>query len=85
MSIFEEILTVAVEGAATTRIVYGANITFTRFHKYAPFLVERGLLVQEDNPRGTIYKTTEKGRMFLTCMRKVRELLAVPPRKAASP
>ena len=85
LSIFEEILTIALEGATTTHIVYRANITFTRFHRYASFLLERGLLVQEDGPGGTIYKTTEKGRNFLACMRKVRELLAVPPHRAASP
>ena len=85
LSIFEEVLTIALGGAGITRIVYGANITFTRFRRYAPFLLERGLLVQEVNPGGTIYKTTEKGRIFLACMGKVRELLAVAPRKVASP
>jgi len=85
LRVVEEVLTLALKGANTSRIVYGANITFTRFQRYAPFLLERGLLIQEDSPRGTIYKTTEKGRNFLTCMRKVREFLVVPPRKTASP
>ena len=44
LGVVEEILTIALEGATTSRIVYGANTTFIRFRRYASFLLERGLL-----------------------------------------
>jgi len=79
LRVVEEVLTIALDGACATRIVYGANITFKRFQMYAPFLVEKGLLAVEDRPRGSLYyRTTERGREFLSLMRKVRGLLEAP-------
>ena len=78
LGVVEEVLTIALNGACATRIVYGANITFKRFQMYAPLLVERGLLTAENNREGTVYRTTGRGREFLSLMRKVRGLLEAP-------
>ena len=80
LRVVEEVLTIALDGACATRIVYGANITFKRFQMYAPLLVERGLLTAANNREGTVYRTTATGREFLSLMRKVRELLTAPRR-----
>jgi len=66
--VVRDILTIALNGARATRIVYGANLTFTRFKKHSGCLVSKGLLVVEDYPStmsGRIYRTTEKGKRLL--------------------
>ena len=80
LKICEEILTIALEGAGTTRIVYGVNISFPRFKKYSAFLVERQLLTLEDMPKRSVYyRTTEEGKVFLKLMKKVRGFVEGPP------
>ena len=80
LKICEEILIIALEGAGITRIVYGANITFTRFKKYSAFLVERQLLTMEDVPKRSVYyRTTEEGKAFLKLMKEVRGFVEGPP------
>ena len=66
-----DILSVALDGARKTEIVYKANLNFTRIDRYIPFLEDRGLMENS----GPIYKTTEKGKEFLRGYEKMEELL----------
>jgi predicted transcriptional regulator len=66
-----DILSVALEGARKTEIVYKANLNFTRIDRYIPFLEERGLMENS----GPIYTTTDKGKEFLREYLKMKELL----------
>jgi predicted transcriptional regulator len=73
--ILEDILTIALNGAIKTRIVYGANINFKRARKYLLYLEDKGLIAVENKPDGTkVYKTTEKGGRLLDLLRETRVL-----------
>ena len=78
LEIIRDILTVALDGASCTRIVYRANLTFPRFKRYSACLVAKELLTFDSNPgtncRG-IYKTTEKGKRLLWLSAEVGELV----------
>ncbi|NQT08657.1 transcriptional regulator [Candidatus Bathyarchaeota archaeon] len=71
-----DILSVAVNGAKKTHIVYKANLNFRIVKGYISTLVSGGLLTPEDDER---YYSTEKGVEFL---KRYRALLA--PMQAVS-
>lgn len=74
LKIIEDILTVALEGASKTQLVYRANLNFRRLRRYLPILAEKGLIAATE---GTPirYTTTEKGKDFLSHYRRARKLL----------
>ena len=74
LEIIADILSVAMEEAKKTEIVYRANLNFKRAGKYLPYLEEKGL-IENGNMSGG-YKTTEKGREFLRDYQRMREQLA---------
>jgi len=59
--ICNDILTIALDGARKTRIVYGANLNFQLLREYLDDLKSQGLVVEE----GDLVKTTEKGKRFV--------------------
>lgn len=66
VEILRDILSIALKGVVKTRIVYGANLNFIRLKRYLDRLESWGLIRRVDNASGqVIYKTTEKGRIFL--------------------
>ncbi|MBC8498259.1 transcriptional regulator [Candidatus Bathyarchaeota archaeon] len=65
-----DILSVAVNGAKKTHIVYKANLNFRIVKGYISTLVSGGLLTPEEDER---YYSTEKGVEFL---KRYRALLA---------
>lgn len=78
LEVIRDILTVALDGANCTRIVYRANLTFPRFKRYSACLVAKGLLTFDEesstNCEG-IYKTTENGETLLQLLDEVSELV----------
>jgi len=72
LEIIADILSVAMEEAKKTEIVYRANLNFKRAGKYLPYLEEKGLIENENMSD----KTTEKGREFLRDYQRMREQLA---------
>ena len=72
--IISDILTLSMNGAKTTEILYHGYISYTQLKKYIPFLVEKEILVEIQVPNGNgnsrIYKTTEKGHEFLRHINK---------------
>jgi predicted transcriptional regulator len=75
LRICEEILTLCVDGCRTTKIVYGTNLAFPRFQQYTDFLIEKDLLVAEEDSAGKEYKTTERGHRYLKLMNEITDLL----------
>ena len=71
LEIIIDILSVAMNEAKKTEIVYKANLNFKRVGKYLPYLEEKGLIENI----GSEYKTTEKGKQFLRDYKKMREQL----------
>jgi predicted transcriptional regulator len=71
--ILEDILTIALNGAIKTRIVYKANLNFNRARRYLLYLEDKGLIAIEKNSNGTeVYRTTEKGGRLLDLLREAR-------------
>jgi predicted transcriptional regulator len=69
LEIISEILTLSINGAKTTEILYMGYLSYTQIKKYIPFLVEREILSEKTvlNCKGNskIYITTDKGLDFL--------------------
>lgn len=61
MDIYADVLRVATDGVNKTRIVHRAYLNFTIVKRYLSELIELGLLI----PRDGLYRTTEKGLIFL--------------------
>jgi predicted transcriptional regulator len=61
------ILRVCLDGTASkTKIVYDANLNFTRLKKYLNLLLNMGYLIEENNPgKKVVYRTTKAGRLFI--------------------
>jgi predicted transcriptional regulator len=77
LELIEKILTIALNGANATSIVYGANIDFNRFKSLSSNLIGKKLLTVEQGSGayGKTYRTTDRGRTLLTLLRKVRDLV----------
>lgn len=61
------ILRVCLGGDAyKTKIVYDANLNFTRLKKYLILLLNMGYLIEENDPsKKVVYRTTKAGRLFI--------------------
>jgi len=71
-----EILIVGLKGAKKTEIVYKANLNFKIAKKYLDFLLAKGLLTEDSLcGRKKIYRTTEKGKMFIKRYGETVELI----------
>lgn len=71
--IIADILGIAAEGALKTRIMYGANLSYTQLKKYLPLLLKEKLLQTRKGDDWMIYTTTEKGRKFLQEIKQGKE------------
>ena len=69
MEIIGEILSLSMDGAKTTEILYKGYLSYTQLKKYVPFLVEKEILAETRKSNGNgyskIYVTTKKGQEFL--------------------
>ena len=74
LKIIENILTVALDGARKTYIVYRANLNFLRCRKYLNFMIEKRLIAVGSG-KNRCYRTTNKGKKLLKCLRNASELL----------
>jgi len=73
--IIAEILDIAKDGALRTQIMYQANLSFPRLHDYLRFLLKIDLLEKIEKEGKLIYKSTEKGMVFLQRYREISVLL----------
>jgi predicted transcriptional regulator len=75
LSILAEVLDVAKRGAIKTRIMYGASLSFAQLSEYLSFLLDANLLEIVESPNRTLYKTTNKGLLYLQSYMEIEELL----------
>lgn len=75
LSIIADILDVAKIGALKTRIMYGASLSFSQLSDYLSFLLDANLLKIVDNPKRSLYKTTNKGLQYLQSYMEIGELM----------
>ena len=70
LDIIADILEVTKGGARKTRIMYGANLSYTLLTRYLKDVMVMGLVRSEE---GNIFKLTEKGSGFLQEFNGYRE------------
>jgi predicted transcriptional regulator len=68
------ILEAANGGAAKTKIMYKAFLSYAQLKEYLDMLIENGLI--EHNVKEQIFKITEKGSRFLQLYNQVDELIS---------
>ena len=69
------ILQEALDWATKTRLVYRTNLNFKVLSKYLDFLMAKGLIEHKRFSRLNFYKTTQKGRMWLSLYVKLTDPL----------
>lgn len=76
VDILVDVLIVTSKGAKKTDIVYKTNLNFKVAKKYLDFLLLKGL-VAGDGLEGSrkLYRTTEKGKMFIKRHREAIDLI----------
>lgn len=79
MEIIADILTEALNGASKTRVMYRANLNFSRVNHYFSELLEKDLIFRENGPNKEVpyYRTTEKGKDLLRVLKNARDLISI--------
>jgi predicted transcriptional regulator len=75
-----DILATILEAAASgevpkSKIFYNSFLTYQRLRKYMTPLIEGGLIECVDYKDNRLYKTTEKGILFLQAYKSMKELI----------
>jgi predicted transcriptional regulator len=66
LEVMRDVLDVCMKSANKTRIVYSANLNFTRLNRYLHTLLSLGFLAKETAADGSVYyKTTPAGADFV--------------------
>jgi len=77
--IVAEILKTAREGRIKTHIMYKAKLSYSQINTYLKLLVEKGFLennmVKRQKQTVTVYRTTQKGILFIDNIEAVNLLL----------
>ena len=78
VEIIADMLRIGENGAAKTRIMYNANMSYIQMKKYLHFLINQGYLdsVTDHNPSPT-YHATERGLNLLKSIDSVMEILGL--------
>lgn len=75
LHIMAEIMETTKESQLKTRIMYGANLSFSQVNEYLSFLTQRGFLrVRVENGK-KFYETTSKGSQYIENYREMSNLL----------
>ena len=74
--IISQILSVCMDGAIKTRVVYQANLNFKTVEPYLDLLVKNNLL-QVQHGKKKLYETTKKGENLLKAMDNVNRLVGI--------
>ena len=75
IQIMGDVLALATSGIKKTHIMYRANLSYEQVYLYLGDLIGKRLIVQDVSPDGVVYRTTEKGREFLTHYTRLVEFL----------
>ena len=78
IEIIADMLKIGENGVGKTRIMYGANLSYSQIQKYLGFLVGQGFIdkMEVGNPAVT-YKVTENGLKLLNTINRLREMLGL--------
>jgi predicted transcriptional regulator len=78
IEIIAEMLKVGENGVGKTRIMYGANMSYSQIQKYLGFLINRGFIDQVNvgNPSVT-YNVTDSGSKLLQSIQGVIDMLGM--------
>ena len=78
IEIIADMLKVGENGAGKTKIMYGANLSYTQIQKYLGFLVGQGFIdkIEVGNPAVT-YKVTDSGVKLLDTINSIKEMLGL--------
>jgi len=78
IEIIADMLKVGENGAGKTRIMYGANLSYSQIQKYLGFLVSQGFIdkIEVGNPAVT-YKVTDSGLKLLNTINSIKEMLGL--------
>jgi len=78
VEIMMDILDQALNGANKTKIMYRANLNFSRFERYFRELSKKGLIEVVDDPDASVvYRTTERGKELLRVLMEAEKLLSL--------
>lgn len=80
IDIIVDILVAASRGSSRTRIMYEANLNFTRFDRYFRELENRGLIEIVNSPETrerSVYRITEKAKALLGELEKVEHYVGL--------
>ena len=78
VEIIAEMLRIGANGAAKTKIMYNANMSYLQMKKYLGFLVGQGYIdiVSAGNPSVT-YQATDRGLNLLKCIDSLIEIFGL--------
>ena len=78
IEIIADMLEVGENGAGKTKIMYGANMSYSQIQKYLAFLVSQGFIgeVKMGNPSVT-YQVTESGIELLGLINRIKDALGL--------
>jgi predicted transcriptional regulator len=83
IEIMADVLALSTSGIKKTHIMYRANLSYEQILHYLNQLLSKGLLIQEKTDGSLVYRTTEKGREFLTCYSRIMDLISAEESESA--
>lgn len=75
IDILAKILSGALNNRLKTRIMFKASLNYNQAEQYFDFLIKAGLLQRDGSGKRILYKTTEKGKEFITKYKALKELI----------
>jgi predicted transcriptional regulator len=75
IEIMADVLNLSTVGIKKTHIMYRANLSYEQILYYLNELQGKGMLVQDYADGSPVYRTTEKGREFLSYFSRMAELI----------
>ncbi len=77
VEILIEILGISLRGVKVTHLMYKANLSYSTLRRYLSAMLKRGLIVKVCNNDGSvIYRATEKGKLALSRLKEVKQVLS---------
>jgi predicted transcriptional regulator len=76
IEIMADVLALSNSGIKKTHIMYRANLSYEQILHYLNQLLSKGLITQDKSDGSLVYRTTEKGREFLTCYSRITDLIS---------
>jgi predicted transcriptional regulator len=78
IEIIADMLKVGENGAGKTKIMYGANLSYSQIQKYLGFLMSEGFIdkIEVGNPSVT-YKVTDSGLKLLDTINSIIKMLSL--------